>query len=469
MRSPIPSIPSSIVSARTTKNMQHKGTQSRFPGSIARSFSLALFAAVIAQGASAQVLTAVKAGKLWLGNGKTLDNAVVLIEDGRITKVGANVEIPMNATVVDASKKFVMPAYVLANSSGGMDRENENMPVTPYLNVLDSLDPSSSAFDLARRFGIGTLHVLPGDATVVGGRGMILKPYGKTPEEMALVERAAMKVSLQPKNGSRSTQVAQLRRAFDDAKNTRAQWEQAKKDWEEEKKNGATNEEEFGEKLDELKQPLLDVLDRKTRLWLYVPAATDVPAALRFVQDYKTDTVFVLGSSCFKAVDLLQQAMKLGVEFILDDDLEYIEKDPITQDETLICPAKELFDAGIPFAITTASPSARMRFGNSRTSPTQQIPSWQIATCVRNGVPQRAAIAALTAIPARILRLEKQVGEVAVGFDGNLQVLTAAPLEPESQVESLIVEGKVIYERSKDARYAELTGETKSAANEDNR
>lgn len=456
------STPSSIVSVAMT-------TRRLLPNAVLGFAALACASFAFAPAARAQELTAVKAGTLWLGNGKTIQNAVVLIEDGRITKVGADIDVPMNATVIDASKKFVMPAWVHAHTSGGMDRENENMPVTPYLSVLDSIDPSHSAFDQARRFGVGTLHVLPGDATVVGGRGMIVKPYGKTPEEMALVERAAMKASLEPKSGSRSAQVAQLRRAFDDAKEVRAAWEQAKKDWEEEKQNGATNKEEFDEKIDELKQPLLDVLDRKTRLFLYVPAATDVPAALRFVDDYKTDTVFVLGATCYKAVDLLQQAMKRGVEFILDADLEYLEKDPITEEETLVCPAKVLFDAGIPFAITTASPSARMRFGANRSSPTQQIPSWQVATCVRHGIPERAAIAALTAAPARILRLEKQVGEIAVGFDGNLQVLTAAPLEAESQVEALVVEGRVIYERSKDPRYAELTGETKSAAGEGQR
>lgn len=419
---------------------------------------------------SAQEMTAVRAGTLYLGNGKTMTSAVVLIEDGRITKIGSDLEIPMNATVVDASKKFVMPAWVLAHTNGGMDRPNENMPITPFLQVLDSLDPANRAFDSARRFGVGTLHVLPGNATVVAGRGMIVKPFGKTPEEMALRERAAMKASLQPKSGSRSAQLAQLRRAFDDAIQARETHEQAKKDFDEEKKNGATTKEKFEGEIDELKQPLLDVLDRKVRLYLYVPAATDVPSALRFVQDYKTDTVFVLGTTCYKAVDLLKQAAKLGVQFVLDDDLEYLEKDPITEEETLVCPPKILHDNGIPFAISVASPSARSRFGGGAApSPTQQIPSWQVATCVRHGLSERVAIASLTLAPARILRLEKQVGMIAEGMDANLQILAAAPLEPESQVDQLMIEGRVVYDRSKDPRYAELTGETKSASEDGNR
>ena len=88
---------------------------------------------------------------------------------------------------------------------------------------------------------------------------------------------------------------------------------------------------------------------------------------------------------------------------------------------------------------------------------------------MRNGLSERVAIAALTVAPARILRLEKQVGMIAVGMDANLQILTAAPLEPESQVDQLMIEGRVVYNRSTDPRYAELTGETKSASEDGNR
>lgn len=408
------------------------------------SISIRLFCAALAPLAllQAQDVTAVKAGTLYTGNGKTITGATILIEDGRITKVGKDVKVPMNATVVDASKHYVMPTWVLAHTNGGMDRPNENMPVTPFLRVLDSLDPSSRSFDSARRYGIGTLHVLPGNSTVVAGRGMIVKPYGKTPEEMALRERSAMKASLTPRSGSRSAQIAELRRAFDDAKKARAAHEQAKKDFEEEKKNGATTKEKFEGKIDPLKEPLLDVLDRKTRLVLYVPTATDVPAAVRFVRDYKTDTVFVL-----------------------DAQLEYTERDPITDKETIVCPPKVLQEAGLSFALSGGSSGGRGRFRMPGSSnPTQQIPSWQVAACVRHGMSESAAIHALTTVPARILRLQKQVGAIAPGMDGNLQILAAAPLEPESQVLQLVIEGRVVYERSKDPRYAELTGEVKSGA-----
>jgi imidazolonepropionase-like amidohydrolase len=92
------------------------------------------------------------------------------------------------------------------------------------------------------------------------------------------------------------------------------------------------------------------------------------------------------------------------------------------------------------------------------------MPWWQVATCVRNGVPERAAIEAYTTAPAKILGLEKRIGALAEGMDANLQVLTADLLEPECQVNYLVVEGVLAYDRSKDPRFIELTGTPTSPA-----
>ena len=424
----------------------------------------------------AQDITAIKCGKLYVGNGKTLDNVVVLIEDGRIKQVGKDIQVSWDAKTIDASKHYVMPAWIEAHASAGMDRANENMQVTPFLTVLDSVDPSNSYFKNARRYGIGTIHVLPGNATVLGGRGMIVKPFGKTPEEMALSERAAMKGSLQPRSGSRSQHLGQFMKALDDAKDARAEHARKKKEFDEDKKNGATTAEAFEEKIDSKIQPILDLLDRKMTLYLYVPRGSDVPAALRLVQKYRLKTVFVLGSDCWKAVDLLKRAQRMNIGIVLDSALEVIDKHPVTQEETQVCVAKVFYDAGIPFALTSRSSSSRfsrfrgmIRFTGGPSHPAQSMPWWQVATCVRHGMSERAAIAAYTTIPAKILGLDKQIGTIEVGKDANFQVLSAAPLEPESQLDYLVVEGTVIYDRSKDPRVKELSGKTSSGASEGSR
>ncbi len=232
------------------------------PLKIMRTTSILALLTLLSATAHSQELLAIKAKEAYLGRGKSIKNAVLLIKDGKIEKIGSGIEVPWNANVLEAP--YVMPAWVLAHTSGGLTSENENMPVTPQLTVLDGLDPSSGFFELWRRHGVGTVHVLPGNRTVVAGRGMVVKTYGKTPEGMALVTEAGLKLSLYPKLGSRSAQIAGLEKAFDDALEYRKGYERRKKEFAEDKKNGATTKDRFEEKIDEVKKPLLDLLDGKT-------------------------------------------------------------------------------------------------------------------------------------------------------------------------------------------------------------
>ncbi len=418
--------------------------------------------ALFASALPAQDLTVVKAGTLYQGRGKPLlKDVVILIENGKIKKIDKGTKIPWNAEVIDASKSYVMPAWVLAHGSGGLDRENESIPVTPYLTIMDSVDPSSNYFETARRHGIAILHILPGNATQVGGRGVLLKPSGRTPEDMALVEKAGMKMSLQATRGSRSQHLLQIEKAFKAALDHRTEILRQKAEWEEDKKNGATTVEEFDvdKKIDKLKKPLLEMLDGKVPVYLYVPGANDVANAFSLIEKYKLKAVLVLGGDCYKAVDLVKRYGRRNpgkLRIILGPKQEVVEKDPVTQEETLVCPAKVFFDAGLPFALSSTSSSGR--WGGSSGNPALTMPWYQVGTCVRHGVPEDIAIAAFTEIPAMFLNRAKRFGRLEVGMDATMQSLAAAPMEPESKVRMLLFEGQIIYDRSKDPRVKQLTG-----------
>ena len=87
-------------------------------------------------------------------DGTEVANATILIENGIIQAVGESVEVPYDATVIDAEGKTCFPGMVLAHTSSGVDRSNENVSVTPYVSVYDSLDPSSLFFEQS--------HCVPG-------------------------------------------------------------------------------------------------------------------------------------------------------------------------------------------------------------------------------------------------------------------------------------------------------------------
>lgn len=397
-----------------------------------------------------QNIVAVKAGKVLTMAGGDLDKVTILVEDGKITKIGADVQVPWNAKTIDASDKVVMPTYVLAHSSGGMRGANENMANTPYLTVQDAVDPSSRFFQECMRNGIGTIHVIPGNRTLIGGQGMICRPYGQTVEDLAVRAKGGLKLSLYAERGAGLAQVRKLQRALDEVRDHVADFERRKKEFEAEKAAGATDKKEFDGKIDVTKQPTVDLLQGKNTAWFYVPDAAMVPEARRLMQEFNFDAVLVLGNGAAKAVAQLQ-GLKHPV--VLEGELETWEKDEVTGKQKRICLGAELFKRGIPFALDVST-------GNSGAD---RFPWWQMATLMRHGVDRATALRAYTTIPAKVVGLDSEVGSIAEGRRANLQILTGDPLAATTWVDALLVDGEVVYERSKDQRLQFLFGNSKEA------
>ncbi|HHI80035.1 MAG TPA: hypothetical protein ENK02_08640 [Planctomycetes bacterium] len=417
---------------------------------------LSLTPFLLGPASKAQDQLAIRAGKVMLEPGSTLENVTILIKDGKIREIGKDIQVPWNARVIDARKGYVMPAFVLAHGSGGMDRENESMPVTPFLSVMDSINPVDTFFENCRRAGYGVIHVVPGNACAIGGTGGVFQPWGKTPEEMQILEPSVLKISLKPTRGSRADHYRTILTALEDAKNAKSDFERRKKEFEEDKANGATTKKEFEEVLDPLKKPLVDLLEGKIRAMLYIPGATDVPAAIRLCQRFRFPVTFVLGGDCYKAVKLLQPFVKLrGIPLVLDPNLEIIETDPITKDQKRVSPARVFADAGLRFALTT--PATSGRWGRS-SSPTLNYPTWQCGTAIRYGLSPEKALEGFTTEAAAVLGLSRRVGKIQKGMEAFIQVRSAPPFEPESVVTHLLAGGKLIYQRSKDPRVKALTG-----------
>ena len=142
---------------------------------------------------------------------------------------------------------------------------------------------------------------------------------------------------------------------------------------------------------------------------------------------------------------------RLKQPVVLTANLEYFETDPETREEEQFCSAKMLADAGVPFALSLGEgPSAN--------------PWWQLGTCVRNGVSRQQALESLTMIPAKMIGLEDQVGSLSEGKLGNLQILTGDPLDATTWVEMVVLEGELVYERSKDPRLQYLFEAAEEAA-----
>lgn len=119
------------------------------------------------------------------GTGTRLDNADVLLRDGRIVAVGTGLETTADAVRVDATGKWITPGIIDIHSHLGVypspsvrahsDGNEATAPVTANVWAEHSVWPQDPGFQAALAGGVTSLQILPGSANLIGGRGVTLK------------------------------------------------------------------------------------------------------------------------------------------------------------------------------------------------------------------------------------------------------------------------------------------------------
>jgi imidazolonepropionase-like amidohydrolase len=376
--------------------------------------------------------------------GPELSKGAILIQEGRITAVGADVQAPPEVSVINAKDLVAMPGFVLAHTSEGLDRPNEVVPVAPYVSVLDSLDPASNFFEDSLRDGHLTLCVMPGSGTVIGGMGRIVQPRGLTVEDMTVVAEPGLKLSLIPPQGNRASHLARLRAALDDAK---AHLEKKKHDssLKPEDLSGNWSLDLEALQVERRKQALLRLLLGEYPAYVACGTAADVLQALKLAGEYAIKVRLVCGPGTWRAAPLLAEKK---IPVILTPELEVQEFDPEAGKDVRRIIPKLFHDAGVRFALTSTSGSLGRRY------------LWYQAAClVRYGIPREQALAAVTSTAAELIGLGDRKGSLAKGMDGDLVLLTDDPLSGRAWVDRALVLGRVVYERNKDPRLAEIFGQ----------
>ena len=397
---------------------------------------IVFIASSIAYAAPVRKKLAVEAGRIITIAGKDIKNGVILIEDGTIKAVGTDVEIPWDAFVIEAKDKVVMPGFVMAHTSDGLDRANENMPEVPFISTFDSIDPISTFFEDSLRDGVVAMLVLPGNNTLLGGTGTIVKPYGRTVEAMLIKRYAGLKISLQPsQNTSRMGHMQRFRRYVSDLKDYLEEYEQRKADAEEEKKP-------FDEEIDVTKQSMVDLLNKKLTAFVYCDRAADVPKAIEIQKTTELNTVLVLGPDCYKAAGLIARS-KLPV--ILDSQLIVWETNEQTNEEEMKVIPMIFHKAGVKFAFQTDTSQYGRRY------------LWyQAATAVKHGMKRTEALKSITLYPAQFIGVDNRLGSIETGKEATLLFLTGDPLDAQSWVDQVMIAGEIVYERAKDERLKKL-------------
>ena len=116
----------------------------------------------------------------------TIERGSVLVRDGKIAEVGANVKAPAGATIIDASGQYLMPGIIDCHSHIIAEAINEGtVSVSSMVGIGDVLNPEDVAIYRALAGGVTTANILHGSANSIGGKCVVVKTrWGKSASEL---------------------------------------------------------------------------------------------------------------------------------------------------------------------------------------------------------------------------------------------------------------------------------------------
>jgi imidazolonepropionase-like amidohydrolase len=373
--------------------------------------------------------------------GDPVERGTILVTDGKIAAVGADLAIPADVPVIDATGSWVLPGFIEAHGHVGVHEEAEGWagqdtnemtePVTAQVRAIDAINPADLGFRDAIVGGVLAVNVNPGSGNPIGGQTAAVKCWGRTVDEMLLRAPSGMKSALgeNPKrvygdqNKTPSTRLgtaAVIRGAFVAAANYLQRL-----DAEERKPQADRKPVDRDLKLEALGQ----VLRREIPWRQHCHRADDIATAIRIADEFGYDLVIDHGTEAHLLADIIAAR---GIPVIIGPLIISRTKVEV-RNRSMANPGK-LAAAGVTIAITTDHPVVPINYLVH-----------QAALSVKEGLDRETALRALTINPARIAGIDDRLGSIEVGKDADLVIWSGDPLDVLSRVQHALIEGIEIY------------------------
>lgn len=387
-------------------------------------------------------------------DGNEIENGVVVVENGRIRAVGAAsaTPIPANAQRIDLKGKVLMPGLVDSHSHIGQpEGADSSSPFQPDVRVLDSVNPRAASIKRARAGGITTVNVMPGSGHLLSGQTLYLKLREARVIDDLLIRLPAGGVAggikmangtnprrATPFPGTRAKSAAIVREQFIKAQEYRAKVQAA---------GGDTA------KLpprDLRLEALVEALDGKRLVQHHTHRHDDILTVLRLAQEFNFKVVLHhVSDGWMVAREVAASKQVLGASVIVIDS-----------------PGGKLEakDASFDTAGTMDRAGVLVGFHTDDGVTDSRWFLRSAALAVRAGMDRRKALESVTIANARLLALENRVGSLTAGKDADLIVLSGDPLSVYTHIEQTWVEGKKIWDRTRDADRLFATGGPGAAA-----
>ena len=377
---------------------------------------------------------AITGGKVYTVSGETIDNGTVVMRDGKITAVGANVTIPEGAQRVDATGKWVTPGLVDAatllgfSEIGAVGSTNDAAAagkdhVAAAFTVWLGLNPTSVLVSPAREDGVTTVVVHPTDG-LFAGQSAVIELVDGNATDMVIRQSAAMVAYLNNAREagveSRGEMLQRVREILDDARvyaRRRADFDRAQ------------TRPFAASRLDlEALQP---VLAGRLPLLVSVDKASDIQAATRLAKEYNIRLAIAGGAEAWMVASELAAAKVPVLTGAMNNIPESFATLGTRQENAAMLRA-----AGVPVALIGNAGG-----GDEATFNVRNI-RYEAGNAVAYGMKWDDALRAITLAPAEVFGVADRVGSLQAGKDANVVVWSGDPFEFATRAEHVFVRGK---------------------------
>jgi imidazolonepropionase-like amidohydrolase len=372
---------------------------------------------------------AITGGTVYPVSGPKLAGATVLIRDGRIVAVGANVPIPADATRINAAGKWITPGLIDGAGQLGLVEINavpgtreanvQGDTVAAAFNVAEGINPASTLIPVTRIEGITTALAAP-TGNLVSGQAVLIDLDGATIEQMLVKSPAGIVADLSESakddaGGSRAAVADRLRRVFRDA----LEYERRKTDFSRAQMQPLTASARDLE-------ALLPMLHGRVPLIAYANRRSDIETALRLAKEFKVQLIL---AGAAEGWEIAAEIAAAGIPVLVE---------PLSN-----IPSYDALGVRYENAAVLAKAGVKVALLEPDTHKARNLRQ-QAGNAVSYGMTWDQALRAVTLSPAEIFGVADRYGSLEPGKVANVVVWSGDPFEFTTGVEHVLIRGKEI-------------------------
>ena len=367
-----------------------------------------------------------------------IENGTILFDNGLITAVGTDIEIPAGARVVDVSGKHIYPGLIDAYTTVGISEigavgvsndVNELGDFNPNVRADVAVNAESRHIGTTRSAGVLVAMSTPGGG-LISGMSSALSLEGWSWEEMSMESAAALNVNWPNPNPRRSRrfggfgpgpqeeppsyeeQVQEVKSFFAEARAYR---------------DAVAAGEEI--RTDSRYAAMIPALDGLIPVVVNADGAAQINDAITWAQEEGLRLVIRGGGDALHVADRL---VANDIPVILTSTMSAPDRAYEGYDGAYSMPAR-LHEAGVKFAIS----------GGSGSLYSNRLP-WEAGVAVAFGLPEEEALKAVTINAAEFMGIDDRVGSLEPGKQATLLITTGTPLDMTSDIEQSYIQGREI-------------------------